>query len=125
MDRKTFIKKAMGTMLVTIPLYSISGCSSSEDGTPVPDPKPNPQANCIDNGTASTIGANHGHTLTVSKSDVGAAAEKTYSIQGSSTHDHVVTITAANFTSLMNNSAISVTSTSGSGHTHNVTVSCA
>lgn len=125
MDRKTFIKKTAGAVLIALPAASLIGCSSSDDGSGTPDPNENPQANCIDNGTAITIGSNHGHTLVVSKADVNSGVEKTYSIQGSSGHDHSVTLTAANFTSLKNNSSISVVSTNDDDHTHSVSVSCA
>ncbi len=126
MDRKTFIRKTAGAVLIAIPAYSLIGCSSSDDGTnPDPNPNPNPSGNCVENGTRTSIGTNHGHSLTVSKEDVNAGSQKVYSIQGSSGHDHAVTLTAANFAALKNNNAISVTSTAGDGHTHSVTVSCA
>ncbi|MFH6603707.1 hypothetical protein ACEZ3G_09485 [Maribacter algicola] len=129
MNRKTFIKKTAGAILIALPAASLIGCSSSDNDSGVPDPDPdsgeNPQVNCIDNGTAVAIGSNHGHTLVVSKADVNAGNEKTYSIQGSSGHDHTITITAENFTSLKNNSSISVVSTNDDDHTHSVTVSCA
>ncbi len=125
MDRKEFIQKAVGAMVVTLPMYGLVSCSSSDDGGGNQDPTPGGEANCSENGTKSAIGTNHGHTLTVSKSDVTSAVEKTYSIQGSSGHDHLVTISASNFADLKNNKAISVTSTSGDGHTHSVNVSCA
>ena len=121
MDRKTFIKKTAGAILVVIPAYSILGCSSSVN----PNPDPNTTANCLANGTAVSIGTNHGHSLTVSKADVEAGTEKTYSIQGTSSHAHSVTLSAANFTALKSNTAISVTSTKGDSHTHSVSVSCA
>ncbi|MGB5666981.1 MAG: hypothetical protein WBM53_09035 [Maribacter sp.] len=125
MDRKTFIKKTAGAILVVIPAYSILGCSSSDDGGGNPNPDPNTTANCLANGTAISIGTNHGHSLTVSKADVEAGTEKTYSIQGTSSHAHSVTLSAANFTALKSNTAISVTSTNGDSHTHSVSVSCA
>jgi hypothetical protein len=126
MDRKTFIEKTAGAMLVAIPAYSLLGCSSSDDGGgETPTPNPNGDANCTANGTSIAIGGNHGHTLEVSKADVTAGNEKTYSIQGSSLHNHSVTLTSANFTSLQSNSSISVTSSSDASHTHSVQVSCA
>jgi hypothetical protein len=123
MDRKTFIQKTAGAVLVAIPAYSLLGCSSSDDGGGAPPPNGN--ADCAANGTAVSIGGNHGHTLAVSKADVTAGTEKTYTIQGSSLHDHSVTLTSANFTSLQSNSSISVTSTNDDSHTHSVQVSCA
>jgi hypothetical protein len=38
---------------------------------------------------------------------------------------HSVTVTAAQFAMLQNNQSVSVTSTSGGGHTHAVTIMCA
>ncbi|TDQ25564.1 hypothetical protein [Tenacibaculum caenipelagi] len=129
MDRKTFIQKSIAGMLIALPAYMLVGCSSGSDNDPSPnpnpDPDPTPSGNCIDNGTNSTISANHGHTLTVSKEDVQAGAQKSYSIQGSSSHNHTVTLTAANFSSLQSNNSITVGSTNDDGHTHSVTVSCA
>lgn len=82
---------------------------------------------CVVNGTTTQIGSNHGHTLTVSIEDVMAGADKTYDITGTSAHAHMVTVTAANFSSLMNNpsGSVMITSTSGNGHTHTVTILCA
>ncbi len=126
MDRKTFIQKTAGAMLIAIPAYSLLGCSGSEnDPDENPNPNPQGQADCLANGTTSAIGGNHGHSLAVSKADVAAATEKTYSIQGSSGHNHNVTISAAQFTSLQSNTSISVNSTSNDGHSHSIAVSCA
>ncbi len=124
MDRKTFIKKTAGVLLLAAPAYALLNCSSSDDSNSNPLPSGgNPD--CLTNGTNSSIGSNHGHSLTVSSADVNAGAEKTYSITGSSPHSHSVTVSAANFTTLKSNQQISINSTSGGGHTHNVTISCA
>ena len=127
MDRKTFIEKSLGVMLIALPAYSLVGCSSSDEGSGGPDENPNNQgeSDCSDNGTLSSISANHGHNLTVSSSDVQAGSARTYSIQGTSSHDHMVTLTAADFTNLQNNNSITVSSTNIDGHTHSVTVRCA
>ena len=127
MDRKTFIQKTVGAMLITLPMASLISCSSSDNGSanPDPDPNPDPQGNCTANGTKNAIGGNHGHTLAVSKEDVTAGAQKVYSIQGSSEHNHSVTISVDNFNTLKSNKSIQVSSTEDDGHTHSVTVSCA
>ncbi len=72
----------------------------------------------------ASIGTNHGHTLVVPAADVTAAADRTYSIRGASAHDHMVTITAADFATLAGGGTLSLESTS-SGHTHTVSVTCA
>ncbi len=123
MNRKTFIKKATGAVLIGIPFYSVLSCSGSDDD-PTPTPNPMDDKNCLANGTVGSISANHGHSITVSVADVTAGVEKQYDISGSATHDHSVTVSESNFVSLKNNQQISVTSTTGDGHTHSVTVSC-
>lgn len=132
MDRKSFIKKTSVGIIIGIPVISLTACSSSDDGgnpnpNPDPDPDPTPNANCVENGTNTSVSSNHGHNLTVSKEDVNAAEEKTYTLSQASTdqHIHEVTITQDQFNSLKNNTQITATSTSDAGHTHNVTVSCA
>lgn len=81
-------------------------------------------ANCSMNGTTVAIAGNHGHVLVVSKADVAAGTQKMYSIQGGALHDHIVTLTAADFAKLAaNTSTTSVSSTTG--HSHMITVTCA
>ncbi|ETN96332.1 hypothetical protein [Zhouia amylolytica] len=129
MDRKSFIQKSLAAMFIALPAYAYLSCSSGSDDSgspsPNPDPTPDPSANCLQNGTNSSIGGNHGHTLTVSKEDVEAGTEKTYNIEGSADHNHTVIITASNFSSLKGNDSITVTSSSDDAHTHSITVSCA
>jgi hypothetical protein len=72
----------------------------------------------------ATIGTNHGHTITVTVAEVMAAAAVTYDIMGTSVHTHMVTVTAADFTTLQTCGSVMVTSTD-SMHTHVVTVTCA
>lgn len=122
MDRKAFIKKATGAMLIGIPFYSILSCSDSDD--PTPDGA-DADKNCLANGTVGSVSANHGHSITVSTADVAAGVEKQYNIQGSSTHNHVVTVSESAFSLLKSNQQVQITSTTGSGHTHSVTISCA
>jgi len=123
MDRKTFIKKTASVLLLAAPTYALLSCSSSSDDAA---PANNNTPDCLANGaSASTITGNHGHSLTVSKSDVSAGTEKIYSIAGSAGHNHNVTVTMANFATLKNNLQITVNSTTGNGHNHSVTISCA
>jgi hypothetical protein len=86
-----------------------------------------PMKDCVVNGTTATIGSNHGHTITVSMVDVMAGVDKTYDIMGTAAHTHSVTVTAANFASLVSNpdGSVMVNSTSSNAHTHTVTILCA
>lgn len=128
MNRKTFIQKTSAGMLIGIPALSMLSCSGSDDDSgPGNDPGDPNAKNCTENGTISSISANHGHNLTVSKADVEAGEEKTYTLSQASTdqHIHQVTISSTQFQSLKSNNQITASSTSDAGHTHNVTVSCA
>ena len=80
---------------------------------------------CLANGTHAAIGANHGHVLLVTKEDVAAGVDKTYDIQGTATHTHSVTITAAMFARLAANTEADATSTVTLAHDHAIAVTCA
>jgi hypothetical protein len=103
---------------------AIAACGGDDDGG---SDAPAGGRNCANNGTTATISSNHGHTITVTSSDINAGQDKTYNIQGTGDHPHMVTVTAANFSTLQSNAngSVMVTSTSNAGHTHSVTVLCA
>ena len=124
MDRKDFIKKMAGSLILAVPIVSVLSCSDS-DGDSLPPTGSNPEKDCLKNGTKSAINSNHGHTLIVSKVDVDSGMAKEYSITGSADHGHTITISEDNFDRLKNNQQIQMNSTSGSGHSHSIVVSCA
>ncbi len=70
------------------------------------------------------ISQNHGHVIVVSSADLAAGVAKTYSIQGTSNHDHEVTITADQFAELSAGGEVTVLSTEGYWHQHTVTILC-
>ncbi len=123
MKRNEFMKKAATAAIVGLPLVSILTSCYNNAGDPAPIT--NPTANCLDNGTSSSIATNHGHSLTVSKDDVKNGVEKSYDIQAGASHPHTVTISSSQFNSLKSNTSIEIVSTSNSGHTHTVSVGCA
>ncbi len=117
MTRKEFFRASLAVAGGALGLSAGAGCGGGggeESG-----------GNCVDNGTSSTISANHGHTLTVSAADVAAGETKTYDIAGGAGHSHTVTISADRFASLAGGRTINVTSDNSNAHTHGVTVSCA
>jgi hypothetical protein len=120
MTRKEFL----GTLIGAAGAAAVLGACGGDDGGGVDGAV---GRSCAMNGTSVTIGNNHGHVLVVSASDVSTGAAKTYDITGTSDHAHMVTVSAANFATLQSNAngSVMVTSTSGGGHTHAVTVICA
>jgi len=118
MTRKEFLRTLVGAGMGAAGVAVIAGCGG-DDGGGTPDAAP---LTCA--SPAATISANHGHTITVSMADVTAGAAKTYNIMGTSIHDHTVMVTAAQFAELKNGGTLNITSGSGGGHTHTVTVMC-
>lgn len=101
---------------------NITTAPAEESGTTAGDGD-TAASGCTMDPTA-TIAANHGHELVVPLADVVAGVEATYDIMGTSPHAHSVTLTADHFAMLQAGMQVSVTSTAGGDHTHEVTVSC-
>ena len=117
MTRKDFLRLALlgGASLA-------AACGGSGDGT---GSMQGPSGNCAANGSATTIGGNHGHVLLVPMADILAGAQKNYDIRGTADHTHQVTLTAADMASLQQNLAARETSTVTLSHSHSIVVSCA
>lgn len=122
MNRKEFLK-VTGLLVVGLPLVATVSCSS-DSGSDNDGNGGGEQGDC-DNGTSSAISNNHGHSLSVSALDVQNGVNKTYVIEGAANHSHNVIVTAANFQTLSTGQSVQLSSTSGGGHTHSITVSCA
>ena len=123
MKRITFLKKTFGAILLAAPAYALLSCSSSDDSE---TDEPQSTTDCSSTGmNASTIAANHGHSIVVSAEDVANGIEKSYNIEGTAGHSHIITISAANFALLQNSEQIVINSSSGNNHSHQVTISCA
>ena len=99
--------------------------SEGDDTTTAADGESTAAAGGCDTDPSATISANHGHVITVPLADVTAGVDVTYDIMGTSAHTHSVTLTAADFASLLAGMSVSVTSTEGDAHTHQVTLVCA
>ena len=101
-----------------------SGTSGTDSGTDTGTDAP--VSACSANGAKhSVITSNHGHALLIPAADFVTPAAGTYDIKGGGTHAHSLALTAAQLTSLMNGTSVTVTSGIGNGHTHDVTVICA
>ena len=124
LSRAQFLKIFSGVFLFFGFSQWTSACSSEKSSDDDGDGGTDQQPDCINAGTKVAISGNHGHTLVVSKADVVAGTQKTYDITGSSAHSHSVTVTADHFTQLAANNSVIITSTP-SGHTHQITVTCA
>src|SRR5689334_8097884 len=116
LDRKAFLTGIAGvtvTLIVTACGGDDSGGGSSNGG----------DGNCAD-GIDTAITSNHGHALTIAAADLDSAQNKTYSIKGTSDHDHSVTLTTQDFADLKGGKKVIKESTSGAGHTHPIQIVC-
>ncbi len=118
MTRKQFLRTIVGAGIGVAGVAALASCGGDDGGTPDA-----PGGTCTTPSTA--ISSNHGHVMMVALADVTAGVDKTYDISGTAGHMHSVTVTAANMASLKTGGTVMVTSTTGNGHTHAVTVMCA
>jgi hypothetical protein len=109
--RKTFLGLAAGG---TVALLQACGGDSNDHPAP---------ASCGASGVE--ISNNHGHALVVPVADLSATTDKTYTIVGTSNHDHTVRLTAAQFEVLRTGGSVTVTSSTEFSHGHQVTAGCA
>ena len=117
LTRKEFLSTMVTAVAGAAGAAWLAGCGSSDDDG-------SSGGDCAANGTTAAISGNHGHTLTVSKTDITMATAHTYDITGSADHGHMVTISAGAFGMLASNQSVMTVSTTGANHTHNITVSC-
>ncbi len=73
---------------------------------------------------SSVISSNHSHTINVTAAHVAAATARTYDIQVGITHPHTVDVSAGDFGLIASAGSVTVTSSSDSGHTHMVMITC-
>lgn len=79
-----------------------------------------PAAVCGADGGA--ISANHGHALSILRADLDSMVAKSYSIRGSATHDHTVSLSVAQLQELKAGNTVAVVSSVGDVHVHAVTI---
>jgi hypothetical protein len=119
MTRKQFLGSlASGTVVLWI-----QGCGGGGSDYGGGGMNPTPASTCGSSGAA--ISGNHGHALTIQKTDLDSNAAKSYSIAGTAGHDHTITLSPAQLTALKTaGMTVTVTSTTTDAHSHDVTVSC-
>lgn len=105
MNRRDFFKTAAVFGLGTAVMMTVS-----------------PKASAAQNTLKTTIARNHGHTLTVTLSELFRNGPKTYKIKGSSLHSHEVEITTEILTALQKEKIVEIESSSDFGHDHVITL---
>ena len=116
MTRKEFLRSVLGIGAGVGAVAFISSCGDDGGGSAVD------AANTCTN-PVNQIEGNHGHMVTIPIADVNAGAAMTYTLTGGG-HDHSLAITANQFTQIKNGQTLNITSGTGNGHTHMVTIMC-
>lgn len=68
-----------------------------------------------------SVAANHGHSAVITGAQISAGNAVSLNIQGQATHSHTLSLTQGDLGNLKNRQAVSVTSSTDSGHSHLVT----
>ena len=116
LTRKEFLSTVMTAAAGAAGAALLVACggSSDDDGG----------GNCLMAGASASIGANHGHMMSVSAADVTAGVAKMYDIMGSADHTHSVTVSAGVFAMLSSNQTAMTISTTVNNHSHSIMLSC-
>jgi hypothetical protein len=115
-SRKQFLLGIAGAT-VTLVIGACGSKDNEEGSTGTAD------GNCT-NDLDVTITGNHGHALKIDAADFDAGQSKTYSITGSSQHDHSITLTAQDFADLKSGKTVTKESTNTAGHSHPMQIAC-
>ena len=110
MDRRTFLKTAGAVATWAGIAVVLHGCSD-DDG---------PAGPAGQGDVAGAISANHGHSVVITAAQITAAGAVTLTLTGGA-HTHTVALTAPQVGDIGAGTQVSVTSTSDSAHTHQVT----
>jgi hypothetical protein len=117
--RSEFIQ---GALLACVGGVAAAACGGEDDPGSDSD---NGGSSSTEGACGTTIAANHGHKLTVTRAQAQAGTAKSYDIQGDSEHPHTVELTAAHMTLLAGGDPVTVESSDDASHSHSVTISCA
>lgn len=82
MDRREFTSKALLAMLAGVTVTMTTGCGSPSAPT------------LATADSTGAVGNNHGHAVTISAAQLNEGGGVTLNIQGTSSHDHVLELTA-------------------------------
>jgi hypothetical protein len=112
LTRRQFTLDAALALLAGCVITVSEACSDKTPTTPTNPPS----------DVSGTVSANHGHTATITGAQITAGtAIVSMNIMGTATHNHTIAISQNELLNLKNRQAITVNSTTDSGHQHAVT----
>lgn len=75
-------------------------------------------------GCGTGFSANHGHTLSIPAADLDSASTRNYTTGGFADHVHSVMLSTVHLAALKAGQPVTVQTTGGPGHEHDVSISC-
>ena len=115
-SRREFTLEAALAILAGCVITVADEACGSSSSTPTTPTAPPADVNGV-------VAANHAapHVVVITGAMITAGNAVTLNIQGQSTHNHTISVTQANLTSLKNRQAVTITSSNDNGHMHDVT----
>jgi hypothetical protein len=118
MDRREFTLEAALAALSGV-VITISGCGGSGYSSTPSSPSPSSGGGSGDE--VGSVSNNHGHAATITGAALTAGDAIQLNIQGSSDHNHVISLSAAAIADVKGGKAVATDSTDTAGHNHTVT----
>lgn len=121
-NRREFLEKSLMGMFGAVAI-SITACGRYNESLPEDSGSGGGTQSDSAPSTSKSgaISANHGHSAVVSSAQLDANQGVTLNIQGSSAHPHQITLSASQVQAIRNGTRVSVSSSIGGGHVHDVT----
>jgi hypothetical protein len=123
LTRREFTVESILALLAGVTI-TVAGCGSGYSSSPTaPTPTTNtpPPTTTTTQDVNGAISANHGHVATVTSAQITGANAVSLNIQGTATHNHVVSLTADQIRMIAGRTQVAVQSTNDDGHQHMVT----
>ena len=116
LSRREFTLEAALAILAGCVITITDAACGSSNSTPTTPTAPPADINGV-------VAANHAqpHAVVITGATITAGNAVTLNIQGQSTHNHTLSVTQANLTSLKNRTAVTITSSNDNSHMHDVT----
>ena len=116
LDRREFSLAAALAVLSGVSI-TISACGGGSSSPTTPTPTPTPSSG----DKIGAISANHGHVAVITAARLASPTDVDLDITGTAGHSHHVTLSAAEIGQIAGNARVTKTSTTDSGHNHDVT----
>jgi hypothetical protein len=108
LSRRSFLKATAATLFAGVAI-TLSGCESED---PVSAPA---------GDVTGAISSNHGHQAVITKAEIAAGGALLLDIKGSAAHQHSITLSADDITSIQSGARVVKNATLTDDHTHTVT----